>query len=918
MPQRIETIGDGMPCDLPPRTLGEAIAAHALSRPEAPAIVLPDLSRVTYRALQQQVERVNGALRRAGIGAKHRVAIVMPDGGDLAATIATVACHATVVPLNPGLTAAEIDDLFVSHSLDAIILPEGAETPARMAARKRGACFFEASLDADGINLTLKTPPFSTEALEDKVALGDAVMILRTSGTMGHAKLVPMTHRYLNVMAAQRQHWFGLGPNDRALAAAPVYYSQGSNVLVATLMLGGSLACPARTPGANFCDWLDQLAPTWYSAGPTFHRSVLDQALARPRHELRHSLRFIQSAAAPLPEALQAGLETVFGVPVCEGYGMTETGNITANAIAPDGRRAGTLGKAYGIDLALRDEDGSILARGGPAEIVVRGPGVTPGYIDDEATNRTVFVDGWFHTGDVGCIDEDGFLTLVGRVKEMINRGGEKLAPAEIDEALQRHPAIAEAAAFPVPHPRLGEDVAAAVTLRPGATASPLELRRFLQQSLVAFKIPRRIHLVSRLPKGDTGKVLRQALTRSFSADAGDAAGAAASWGSALEIEIAQLWERLLNRSGIGPEDDFFELGGDSLLATQMLLELERLTGSTLPDTLLFEAATVRELAESLVHKEAAGERGLMVQLQPGTGKTPFFFIDGDFWGGGYYARKIAQLVGAEYPFYSLRSHGLSGAPIPSIERMARDYKDLIKAAGIKGPFRIGGHCNGGLIALALADQFEAEGQRVELIALVDALSFNARPLPRLAARALDRLLRLGIREASVREARLGAAMSLLWRVMRKAGTLSKPREAAEAPPAAQPGARAVNDETPRVLALKIEETNQALAAQIKGRFMEYHRVMAGYLPPALSAELLVLVAQSHGENIEYTSAAWRNIAGGGIEIATIPGDHLTCLTTHADALTARLRECFVRLDHEAARQASIADTPSTALRSPA
>jgi oxalate---CoA ligase len=361
------------------RTLAEAIASHAASRPRSLAIVIEDRKPLTYRALAQQVERVGSALRSAGIGAKNRVAIAMPDGGDLAITIAAVACHATVVPLNPRLTAAEIDALFASHRLDAIVLPEGAELPARSVATERGACLLEASPGENGIELQLKTPPLSKSGAAETVALDDVVMILRTSGTTAKPKLVPITHRYLDVMAAQRRHWFGLGPKDRALAAVPVYYSQGSNILFASLMVGASLACPSRASGSSFCDWLAGLEPTWYSAGPTFHRTVLDQALARPKEELRHKLRFIQSGAAPLPEAVQSGLEGVFGVPVCSSYGMTETGNITANALGADGRRRGTVGKAYGIEVALRQEDGVILTRGGPAEILVRGPSVTPG-----------------------------------------------------------------------------------------------------------------------------------------------------------------------------------------------------------------------------------------------------------------------------------------------------------------------------------------------------------------------------------------------------------------------------------------------------------------------------------------------------------------------------------------------------------
>jgi acyl-CoA synthetase (AMP-forming)/AMP-acid ligase II/thioesterase domain-containing protein/acyl carrier protein len=866
--------------DRPPQTLGEAIAAHAAARPDAPAIVFADLTAITYRALNEQVGRVGAVLEAAGIGAKNRVAISLQDGGHLAATIASVACHATVVLLNPNLTASEIDDLFVSHRLDAIVVPGGVDTPARVVAQRRGVCFLEATTDGSHISLAPATAPLSGDGAKAKPGLGDAVIILRTSGTTAQAKLVPMTHRYLGVMAAQRRHWFGLGASDRALAAAPVYYSQGSNVLLATLMLGGSLACPARAPGANFCDWLAELEPTWYSAGPTFHRSVLDQALARPKSTLRHKLRYIQCGAAPLPEAVQAGLESVFGVPVCEGYGMTETGNITANSIAPEGRREGTVGKAYGIELALCDDNGSFAARGGPAEVVVRGPGVTAGYLDRDAENRASFIDGWFHTGDVGVIDADGFLSLVGRVKEMINRGGEKIAPAEIDEALQRHPAVAEAASFPVPHPRLGEDVVAAAVLRPGAAATARELRRFLQPTLVSFKIPRRIHLVESLPKGETGKVLRQELSQRFAPRPGRPV-LAGDFASPLEFEIASIWERLLDGKPVGPDDDFFEIGGDSILATQLLLELERLTGKSLPDTILFENATVGQLAESIVQTDAASEKSLILRLQPGKGERPFFFADGDFWGGGYYVRKIARLLGEEYPCYALRSHGLHGGAVPSIEEAAADYLALIRAVQPQGPYRLGGHCNGGLIALELARRLEAEGERVELVALVETISLNARQSLRLLGRGLETL-------CAGRAEWTAEAMLLSWRATRKAGRL-----AFERGPGVKP------DDSLGAVAVRIEEEDQASARRYVALMRDYHRVMARYLPVPIAAPILCLVAQSHARSLDYAGAPWRNLAAD-VAIGVIPGEHSTCITAHADVLAQHIRQRLHALDRAA------------------
>ncbi len=721
-----------------PQTLLDAIKTHATLSPEAAAIVFGDLSALSYRALHEQIRSVGNALEHAGIGGRNRVAIIMPDGPALAIAIAAVACHATVVPLNPALTAAEIEDLFVTLGLDAVVAAEGANTPARAIALRHHAAIFDASQQEHAVRLVLRTKPRERPIVD--VRPDDPAIILRTSGTTARPKFVPVTHRNLQSMAARRQHWFGLGPQDRGICVMPLYYAQGIyNALFGQLLLGASVAFPSRTRGGDFCSWLSELRPTWYSAGPTFHRSVLERARSIPKDQLRHALRFIQSGAAPLPPAIHEGLENVFGVPLLDTYGLTEAGNIAANMIAPSGRRYGTLGKAWPGELAILGRDGNIAEIGGPGEIVLRGPGLTPGYIDEPEANRAASTNGWFRTGDIGRIDADGFLTVVGRIKELINRGGEKVAPAEIDEALQRHPAVLEAAAFPVPHPRLGEDVAAAVILRPGAAITSLDLRRFLQAALAPFKIPRRIHLVSSLPKGDTGKVLRKELTRLFGAPAGHSE---TQWTSALEIEIAAIWQSLLDRDGIGPSDDFFELGGDSLLAVEMLCAIERLTARNLPKSILFEAATIRQLAQ-LLGQEEAPQHQPIIQLSKGS-RAPFFFFHGAFNTGGGYTKKLASLLGPDQPLFVVSPHGLDGTPIPrSLEAMAADRLPLVQRAQPSGPYRLGGYCLSGLVAFEVARLLMAAGEEVDFVAMIDPPTTNARPSVRalLSSFALTRSL---------------------------------------------------------------------------------------------------------------------------------------------------------------------------------
>ena len=318
--------------------------------------------------------------------------------------------------------------------------------------------------------------------------------------------------------AARVRSWFNLTPADRCLSVSPICYSHGLKVTVfAPLITGGSAAFP-RSPGSLDVDeWLGALKPTWYSAGPTLHRFMLDKT--KPRSNVRsiHSLRFIVSGGAPLTREVLEGLTNTLGVPVVEHYGSSEAAQISANLPPPGPFKPGTCGIPAKGAVKIVEESGREVSPGEHGEILLGGPTLTSGYLDAPELNRASFVDGWFRTGDIGSFDRDGFLTIHGRKTEMINRGGEKISPAEVDDALQRHPDVAEAAAFccaPCAARRgcrRGGGLA-----RRGRPATPLELREFLLRSLAQFKIPRRIVFVDRLPKGATGKVQRHRLLESL------------------------------------------------------------------------------------------------------------------------------------------------------------------------------------------------------------------------------------------------------------------------------------------------------------------------------------------------------------------------------------------------------------------
>jgi acyl-CoA synthetase (AMP-forming)/AMP-acid ligase II/thioesterase domain-containing protein/acyl carrier protein len=891
-----------------PQTLIDSIRRNAANNSAAPAIVVPNRPSLSYSALLLQVEQFGSELRRVGIGTRSRVAVAISDDAELAIAIIAISCSAAVIPIDPKLTRAEIEDLFSACKIDALVAAEDTNITVREVAARHGASLFLASSREGSFGLTLCALSGEGSANDVFVRPNDPALILRTSGTTGRPKLVVVTHENLLSMAMRLQGWFNLGPSDRVLCVMPLHYAQGLKVsLFSPLILGGSVAIPLRSPKFTFFYWLRELRPTWYSAGPTFHHQVLDAGRSLRGSNFSHSLRFIFSGAAPLADSQRAKLEALFGIPVLDAYGLSEAGAVAANSIDPRGRRRGTVGKFRRGELAIQTDDGRIVDKGGPGEIVVRGAGVSPGYINCSETSYSVSDDGWFKTGDLGRIDDDGFLTICGRIKEIIVRGGEKVSPAEIDAALLNHPAVADVAAFAVPHPRLGEDIAAAVVIQPGASATPQELRLFLRDTLSAFKLPRRIHLVDSLPKGTTGKIQREKLSQTF----GNLPKKTSDlhWRTTLEIEIAEIWQKLLNCQNIKPEDDFFELGGDSLLAAQMLIEIERLTGMSLPETLLFDNTTVRDLANSVVPSRRYDDQNLLLQLQPGTGGKPFIFLDGDFRGGGYYVRHLASQIGPKWPFYALRSHGMLGGPTPSIEKMAEHYMRLLDDAGITGPVRIGGHCNGAFIALELAHQLEATGRDVELVAMIEAISLNARPTLRLFSNTLETALNFLLRRATSRQEKTDSIMSWVWRHIESANQQFNPKRPLwQSLPwwaarmamqfLSRPRYASKPHAGPRLLQDSIRKKKNGTSAETDNDMRMVFNRMSAYIPKPVNAKLFVIVSESSSKDPKFFSKVWQQFTAHS-EYAVVPGAHLTCVSTmsHAAALAKTLRNRFVALD---------------------
>ena len=336
----------------------------------------------------------------------------------------------------------------------------------------------------------------------------DEALVLHTSGTTSRPKIVPLRQRNLAASAQNIATSLHLTAADRSLTVMPLFHIHGIMAgLLAPLSAGG---CVVATPGFDafkFHRWLDDLRPTYYTAVPTMHQMVLARS---PEARRATSLRFVRSSSASLPGPVLDGLTELFAVPVVEAYGMTEASHqMTCNPLPPGTAKRGSVGIATGIEVAILDAEHRVLPPGERGEVAIRGATVVDGYENNPAANEAAFTAGWFRTGDEGVLDDEGYLFLTGRLKEQINRGGEKISPLEIDEILLRHPAIAEAVTFAIPHDKLGEEVGAAVVLIEGHVATEAELREFLRGQLAPFKVPKQIVLVAEIPKGATGKVQR-------------------------------------------------------------------------------------------------------------------------------------------------------------------------------------------------------------------------------------------------------------------------------------------------------------------------------------------------------------------------------------------------------------------------
>jgi natural product biosynthesis luciferase-like monooxygenase protein len=595
----------------PASGVSDLLDAQVRRRPDDVALEAPGWSPATYRQLAANAAEISRQLREKGLGRTDRVAVVLPNGPEMATAFLAVSMGGICAPLNHGYRQSEFDFLLSDLGARALIVSAEDDSPARAAARARGVPILEASPvpGAAAGSFTLSGAA-AAPAPADVGAPEDMALILYTSGMTSRPKAVPLSHRGICTSAHNIGLALELQPTDRCINVMPLFHAHGLIIAVlSSLMTGGSVVCSPGFSAEDFFEWMETFRPTWYTAAPTIHHAVLESAAAHRGFLEQHPLRFIRSSAAFLPPSVRTGLEREFGAPVIEGYGMTECTQITSNPLDAAGRRAGSVGVPMGPTVAIMDDAGNLLPPGEAGEIVIRGPAVVRGYDRSPAADQSAFVGGWFRTGDQGVLSSEGYLSLTGRLKEMINCGGEKLAPSEVDEVLMDHPAVFQAVAFGVPHPTLGEDVAAAVVLRGNASATEKELREFAATRLADYKVPRQILIVSEIPKGPTGKLRRVGLAEALGivpAESGRSprdAGSPEEAGS-VEDRLAKIWAELLNVEPVEADSNFFRLGGDSILASRLVARVRKELRVEIPLRSLFETPTFAELSAVVARRK--------------------------------------------------------------------------------------------------------------------------------------------------------------------------------------------------------------------------------------------------------------------------------------------------------------------------
>jgi oxalate---CoA ligase len=691
---------------------------HVMRGMSSAAVRAPGRPPLSYARLCVQIEEVLDFLNCHGLGRESRIAAILQNGPEMAVLFLCGIAGSAFVPLAPDYTEREFDAYFSDLNVSALVVTSGHNLNARSVAVRKNIPVIE-MMPLKGEAAGLFRLAWETGDRPKPAQIGfsgqeDIALVLATSGTTSRAKVVPL--RQKNVLAAA---WYiastlELTAADCCLNIMPMYHITGLiSPVLASVLARGSVLCTPGFPHNDFESWLRLYSATWYSAVPIIHQAIADKADQAAWDLKGTSIRFVRSTSSPLSEALFLRLEQLFGVPVVQSYGLTEALPVSSTPLNPYRRKPASVGIPVS-DITIMDDCGLPLGCGDAGEILVRGPQVFSGYHNYPEANESVFSDGWFRTGDMGYLDEENYLYVTGRIKEMINRGGQKVSPGEVETALTSHPAVQEVAVFGIPHDRLGEAVVAAVVLKDEAQASEADLLRHAAKHLAPFKIPQQIITVSGIPKGPTGKFRRSDLSEHFRELLNPVFALPVT---ETEKTIAKIWSNILKIETLSRNENFFSLGGDSLSAIDMLFNIEKALGVALPPSTIYEATTIERLAEEVERRRQHKTQSCLVSLRTGGSRLPLICVP-PINGGALVYHSFLKYIDPDQPVYSIESS--EDALQTSMEEAAGRFLAEIRQKMNNNKFLLLGFSSGGLMAFEIARQLYQKGQSAPFLGILD------------------------------------------------------------------------------------------------------------------------------------------------------------------------------------------------------
>lgn len=835
---------------------------EGLEASDRPVLSAPGQAPASGPTLLSTIRAQVTALHAMGFVPGDRIGYALPDSPGTAVLGLSIMSGFVAAPLNPRLSQGEIENALRNLRVKSLVVPAGTDCAARRAARALGlhTVDFRQVQESYAGHFELIAPSASTSGHPGHTPAGenDHALIVQTSGTTGAPKIVALTHRNLLSMMLANCDRLGLVSSDRCLGMMPLFHIHGLGAVIVSMLSGSKIHILPEFSVAGFYAALRDFKPTWYTAVPTIHQNILRGAAAHSdiveRVAREGRLRFIRSGSAPMPAGVPEQLERTFNTRYVEAAGATEcSAYICSNS--PIDRRIGSVGRPMpGNEVLIRDPNGKILGPREEGEIIVRGPGVFAGYEGQPQLNAEAFANGYFRTGDLGFQDEEGFFYITGRLKEQINRAGMKISPREVDDAMARHPLVHQATAFAVPDASLGEEIHAAVVLKPGATLSQLELQRFLSSSLANYKVPRVIYFVPSIPTNATGKIVRVKLAERLGVASAPAhASDKSPPETPTQLAVAAIFSRILGQTVDDINFDFQSAGGDSMQAMDLSLALEREFSRQIPVSSISGNTTVGQLAELL---ESDGWKPTpappVVFRPPAQGKSTLFCLPGV--GGNVWCyAAVASRLGDDCPVIGLSLPGSDALeePLATMPQLVDRFVSTIRAFQPRGPYLLSGYSFGGRVAYEVCHRLRSEGEAVRNLILIDTAGPDwPRPYPlrRRVGLHLRRLLSRGpgalIAAARSRRAGMGGMT---------------PDEVLE-------GLLLTHASAERQSAqLKLIEA-AALATR-------------GWNPRPLDVRLTLLKAQACAWKDCDTSdeaMGWRAVARGPITIRTIPGSHGT------------------------------------------